>query len=109
MVTMAEVARRCGVSPMTVSYCYNQPGRVAADTLRRVRAAAADLGYRGPDPAAASLRRGRSGAIGVVLGEHLAYAFEDPQARQFLTGVAEVCRERGVGLNLVPTTGADDD
>ncbi|WET76776.1 LacI family DNA-binding transcriptional regulator [Amycolatopsis sp. QT-25] len=105
-VTMAEVARRCGVSPMTVSYCYNQPDRVAPDTLRRVREAAADLGYQGPHPTARSLRRRHNGVIGVVLGEHLAYAFEDPQARRFLTGVAEVCRERGTGLNLIPTTGS---
>lgn len=108
-VTMAMVARRCGVSPMTVSYCYNQPDRVAADTLRKVREAAAELGYRGPDPTARSLRRRHNDAIGVVLGEHLAYAFEDPQARRFLAGVAEVCRERGVGLHLIPTTGADED
>jgi DNA-binding LacI/PurR family transcriptional regulator len=108
-VTMATVARRCGVSPMTVSYCYNQPDRVAPDTLRRVREVAAELGYRGPDPTARSLRRRHNGAIGVVLGEHLAYAFEDPQARRFLAGVAEVCRERGIGLNLIPTTGEDKD
>ncbi|MEV6642555.1 LacI family DNA-binding transcriptional regulator [Amycolatopsis sp. NPDC051371] len=107
--TMADVARRCGVSAMTVSYCYNQPDRVAPETLRRVREVAAELGYRGPDPTARSLRRRHNGAIGVVLGEHLAYAFEDPQARRFLAGVAEVCRERGSGLNLIPTTGADDD
>ncbi|MCE6997988.1 LacI family DNA-binding transcriptional regulator [Saccharothrix sp. S26] len=108
-VTMALVARTSGVSPMTVSYCYNQPDRVAPDTLRRVLEVAAELGYKGPDPTARSLRRRHNGAIGVVLGEHLAYAFEDPQARRFLTGVAEVCRERGVGLNLIPTTGEDDD
>ncbi|WP_280454716.1 LacI family DNA-binding transcriptional regulator [Nocardia brasiliensis] len=108
-VTMAEVARRSGVSPMTVSYCYNQPDRVAPETLRRVRAVATELGYAGPDPTARSLRRRHNGAIGVVLGEHLAYAFEDPQARNFLTGVAEVCRERGTGLNLIPTTGAATD
>ena len=64
---MAEVGRRCGVSPMTVSYCYNQPDRVAPDTLRRVREVAAELGYQGPDPTARSLRRRHNGAIGVVL------------------------------------------
>lgn len=106
---MAEVARRSGVSPMTVSYCYSQPDRVAADTLRRVLDVAEALGYQGPDPTARSLRRRHNGAIGVVLGEHLAYAFEDPQARRFLAGVSEVCRERGIGLNLIPTTGADGD
>jgi DNA-binding LacI/PurR family transcriptional regulator len=106
---MAEVARRSGVSPMTVSYCYNQPDRVAPQTLRQVLGVAAELGYQGPDPTARSLRRRHNGAIGVVLGEHLAYAFEDPQARRFLAGVAEVCRERGSGLNLIPTTGAAAD
>lgn len=108
-VTMAEVARRSGVSPMTVSYCYNQPDRVAPETLRRVLEVAAAVGYLGPDPTARSLRRRHNGAIGVVLGEHLEYAFEDPQARRFLAGVAEVCRERGTGLNLIPTTGQDGD
>jgi DNA-binding LacI/PurR family transcriptional regulator len=108
-VTMAEVARRSGVSPMTVSYCYSQPDRVAADTLRRVLEVADALGYQGPDPTARSLRRRHNGAIGVVLGEHLAYAFEDPQARRFLAGVSDVCRERGIGLNLIPTTGDDGD
>jgi DNA-binding LacI/PurR family transcriptional regulator len=108
-VTMAEVARGAGVSAMTVSYSYNQPDRVAPATRTKVMRVAAELGYRGPDPTARSLRRRRTGAIGVVLGEHLAYAFEDPQARSFLTGVAEVCRELGIGLNLIPTTGRDDD
>src|SRR3569833_1060771 len=42
--TMADVARRCGVSAMTVSYCYNQPDRVAPETLRRVREVAAERG-----------------------------------------------------------------
>ena len=106
---MAEVARRAGVSPMTVSYCYSRRDRVAPDTLRKVLEVAAALGYQGPDPTARSLRRRRNGAIGVVLGEHLAYAFEDPQARRFLAGVSEVCRDRGVGLNLIPTTGDEDD
>lgn len=106
---MAEVARRSGVSPMTVSYCYSQPDRVATDTLRRVLDVAEALGYQGPDPTARSLRRRHNGAIGVVLGEHLAYAFEDPQARRFLAGVSEVCRERGIGLNLIPTTGEEGD
>ena len=67
------------------------------------------LGYPGPHPGARSLRRGRTGSLGVVLGEPLAYAIEDPQAARFLAGVAEVCAGAGVGLTLVPITGADAD
>ncbi|WP_409328585.1 LacI family DNA-binding transcriptional regulator [Trujillonella humicola] len=103
------MARAAGVSPMTVSYVYSRPARVAAGTVERVRAAARDLGYPGPDPTARSLRRGRVGSLGVVLGERLSYAFDDPQAARFLAGVADVCVAEGVGLTLLPVTGGGTD
>jgi len=106
---MAEVARAAGVSAMTVSYTYSRPGRVSAQAAARVRAAAQELGYPGPHPGARSLRRGRAGSLGVVLGERLTYAFDDPQAARFLAGVAEVCAAQAVGLTLVPTTGRPTD
>ena len=107
--TMAQVAQAAGVSVMTVSYAYSRPDRVSADAAARVRTAAAKLGYPGPHPGARSLRRGRAGSLGVVLGERLTYAFDDPQAARFLSGVAEVCAAQAVGLTLVPTTGQDSD
>jgi DNA-binding LacI/PurR family transcriptional regulator len=106
---MTDVARAAGVSPMTVSYVYSRPGRVSEATAAKVRRAAERLGYPGPHPGARSLRRGRAGTLGVVLGEPLTYAFEDPQAARFLAGVAGVCATRRVGLTLVPITGAADD
>ncbi len=106
---MAQVADAAGVSVMTVSYAYSRPDRVSAAAAARVRAAAAQLGYPGPHPGARSLRRGRAGSLGVVLGERLTYAFDDQQASRFLSGVAEVCAAEAVGLTLVPTTGRDSD
>jgi DNA-binding LacI/PurR family transcriptional regulator len=106
---MTDVARAAGVSPMTVSYTYSRPGRVSADAAAKVLRAAEQLGYPGPHPTASSLRRGRADSLGVVLGEHLTYAFEDPQATRFLAGVAQVCAERAVGLTIVPVTGAPTD
>ncbi|MFC4896955.1 LacI family DNA-binding transcriptional regulator [Streptosporangium amethystogenes subsp. fukuiense] len=108
-VTMAEVARAAGVSVMTVSYAYGRPGRVSDEARARVREAAERLGYPGPHPGARSLRRGRTGNLGVVLGEHLTYAFDDPQATRFLSGVAQVCADHGMALTLVPVTGAPSD
>src|SRR3954452_10273842 len=107
--TMAQVARAAGVSVMTVSYAYSQPERVSAEAAAKVRAAAQQLGYPGPHPTARSLRRGRVGSLGVVLGERLSYAFDDPQAARFLAGVSDVCAAEGVGLTLVPITGAPSD
>ncbi len=107
--TMSHVAREAGVSAMTVSYTFNRPDRVADATRRRVLAAAERLGYPGPDPSARSLRRGRTATLGVVLGEHLTYAFDDPQATQFLAGISTVCVEHGLGLTLIPITGGTED
>ena len=106
---MTQVAKAAGVSVMTVSYAYSQPGRLSPAALTKVREAAARLGYPGPHPGARSLRRGRAGSIGVVLGEHLSYAFDDPQAARFLGGVADVCATHDLGLMLLPITGAPSD
>src|SRR3954469_10166842 len=108
-VTLAQVAELAGVSIMTASYTYNRPGRVSEQARSKVLAAAARLGYPGPDPSARSLRRGRTQTLGVVMGEHLTYAFDDPQAVKFLAGVAEVCAERAYGMTILPITGGPED
>ncbi len=107
--TLAQVAERAGVSVMTASYTYSRPGRVSEHARSRVLSAAAELGYAGPDPSARSLRRGSTLALGVVLGEHLSYAFDDPGAVSFLAGVADVCADQGLGMTILPITGSDDD
>jgi DNA-binding LacI/PurR family transcriptional regulator len=108
-VTLAQVAELAGVSVMTASYTYNQPDRVSDRARSKVLAAAAQLGYAGPDPSARSLRRGSTQTLGVVMGEHLTYAFDDPQAVSFLAGIADVCADRGYGMTILPITGAAGD
>src|SRR5215213_5484430 len=82
-----------------------------ADTLSGAAEASGDRGRRRPTmtDGARALRRGRAGSLGVVLGEPLTYAFDDPQAARFLAGMAGVCATERVGLTLVPITGAADD
>lgn len=99
--TLAAVAARAGVSPSTASLAFSGSPRVTAPTRARVLAAAAELGYAGPDPIAASLRRGRSGVIGAVVGERLLYAFRDPVAILLLDGITEVLGSHDVGLLLL--------
>src|ERR687890_2389327 len=108
-VTLAQVAELAGVSVMTASYTYNRPDRVSDRARSKVLAAAAQLGYAGPDPSARSLRRGSTRTLGIVMGEHLTYAFEDPQAVSFLAGIADVCAPRGYGMTILPITGAAGD
>jgi DNA-binding LacI/PurR family transcriptional regulator len=99
--TLAAVAAHAGVSPSTASLVFSGSPRVAPLTRERVLAAAAELGYGGPDPLAASLRRGRSGVVGAFIGERLLYAFRDPVALQLLDGITEVLGSHGVGLLLL--------
>ncbi|PRY48730.1 LacI family transcriptional regulator [Geodermatophilus tzadiensis] len=100
--TLATVAARAEVAPSTASLAFSGSSRVAPATRERVLAAAAELGYAGPDPVARSLRSRRSGVVGAMIGERLAYAFTDPVAVQLLDGVTEVLSPLGVGLLLLP-------
>ncbi|SEF16159.1 LacI family DNA-binding transcriptional regulator [Jiangella alba] len=99
--TLAAVAARAGVSPSTASLAFSGSGPVAESTRERVLAAARELGYAGPDPLARSLRRGRSGIVGAVVGERLLYAFRDPVAVALLDGIAEALSPSGTGLLLL--------
>jgi DNA-binding LacI/PurR family transcriptional regulator len=96
------VARAAGVSPSTVSNAFNRPERLSPALRERVLRAAAELGYGGPDPAARILRRGRAGAIAVILGRLIADALGDPATTQFLTGVSDATDPQQLGLVLVP-------
>jgi DNA-binding LacI/PurR family transcriptional regulator len=106
-VTLVTVARAVGVSPTTVSNAYNRPHKLSPALRERILGAARDLGYPGPDPAAASLRRGRAGSIGLLLGEALAYAFQDPGAVEFLRGLAEGTARHNTVLQLIAALDAD--
>jgi DNA-binding LacI/PurR family transcriptional regulator len=110
-VTLATLARELGVSKATISNAYNHPDRLSAALRRRILDTAERLGYPGPNPAAATLSRGRVGAIGVVFFDDAAYAlsfaFTDPAHALFLQGIADTCGRAGVGLVLVGGQRAD--
>ena len=65
-VTIRDVARLSGVSPMTVSRVINESERVSPETRRRVDKAIADLGYV-PSRLARGLSRQRTGTIAVIV------------------------------------------
>ncbi len=99
--TIADVAREAGVSPSTASVVFSGKTPVSEATRRRVLDAASALGYTGPDPRAASLRRGRSGIVGVVFEEHLGTAFLDPVKTLMMDGLSDAVSPLGAGLLLL--------
>jgi DNA-binding LacI/PurR family transcriptional regulator len=104
-VTLATLASELGVSRTTVSNAYNHPDQLSPALRAKVLEAARRLGYPGPDPLAATLSRGRAGALGLLFFDDLHYplrfAFSDPAHVLFLEGVADACGQAGVGLVLV--------
>jgi DNA-binding LacI/PurR family transcriptional regulator len=105
--TLDTVATAAGVSRMTVSNAYGRPDQLSAATRERVLEVATRLGYPGPDPAAQSLRRGRTGTVGVVLTERLPFAFTDPGLMAVLHGIATELSAAGSALLLVPSNAAE--
>ncbi|MFK7603080.1 LacI family DNA-binding transcriptional regulator [Deinococcus sp. SM5_A1] len=104
-ITLREVARALGVSVATVSNAYNRPDQLSAALRERVLDTARTLGYGGPDPLARSLRRGRTGVIGVVYDAPLEYAFADPAAALFLGSLAQSLQATSLNLLLLASPG----
>jgi DNA-binding LacI/PurR family transcriptional regulator len=107
-ITLMTVARVVGVSPTTVSNAYNRPHKLTPALRERILGAARELGYPGPNPVARSLRRGRAGSIGLLFGEALAYAFQDPGAVEFLRGLAEGTARHNTVLQLIAALDVDE-
>ncbi|MDB5847797.1 MAG: LacI family DNA-binding transcriptional regulator [Rhodoferax sp.] len=65
-ITLADVARVAGISTITASRALNNPNLVTSETRRRVREAAASVGYV-PHLAAGSLRSNRTRLIACLV------------------------------------------
>jgi DNA-binding LacI/PurR family transcriptional regulator len=101
-VRLRDVAAHAGVSIGTASQAFGHPELVSDEVRKRVLAAAEELGYAGPDPAARRLRLGRAGALGLIFSERLRYQFTDPAAPAFLGGLAASMEGSSLGLLLIP-------
>ncbi|MEG1775020.1 MAG: LacI family DNA-binding transcriptional regulator [Clostridia bacterium] len=65
MITLKEIAERCGCSVATVSKSLNEMPDISALTAQRVRDAASEMGYQ-PNAAARTLKTNRSRTIGLM-------------------------------------------
>ncbi|MCI0156725.1 LacI family DNA-binding transcriptional regulator [Leifsonia shinshuensis] len=103
--TLAAVARLAGVSNSTASLAFSGTGPVSDATRERVLEAAKQLNYAGPDPRARSLRRGRSGIVGVVMEERVGDAFRDPIKIALLDGISDEIAAIDAGLLILTDAG----
>jgi DNA-binding LacI/PurR family transcriptional regulator len=86
---------------MTVSNAFSRPDQLSESMRTTILAAAMELGYVGPDPAARALAKGTTGAVGVLLTSSLQSAFDDEVATGFLAAVAGELGPTGLAITLL--------
>jgi LacI family transcriptional regulator len=99
-VTLREVARAAGVSPMTVSNLINErAGTMRPETRLRIEAEIDRLGYR-PHSMARSLRLARHSSIGMIIIDEAPLYLADPFTTQIVAGLSNRLNSNGYGLLL---------
>jgi len=93
-ITIAEVAKRAGVSTATAGRVLGGYGYSRQEIKDKVRQSAEELGYR-PNLLARSLITGKTKTIGVVAGD-----IQSPFYASILRGIADVARASGFGVLL---------
>ena len=100
MATIADVAKKAGVSMMTVSRVINNSGAVSDATREKVEQAIRRLGYR-PNMVARSLATNRTRMIAYVASD-----FSNPYFSEVTKGIYTLCREKGYLAVLYDVSGA---
>ncbi len=84
--TIADIARRAGVTKAAVSFALNgQPG-VSTATRERILAIAEEIGFQ-PNSAARALSDGRAGAFGLVIDRQANMLGIEPWFMKFIAGI----------------------
>ena len=92
--TIADVAKRAGVTKAAVSFALNDQPGVSAATRERILAIAAEVGFQ-PSSAARALSDGRANAFGLVIGRPGRLLGIEPYFMQLISGIqAELARQR---------------
>ena len=105
-VTINDLARETGYSKTTVSFAFNEPGKISAQAREKILLAADKLGYV-PDPVARSLSRRKLGTIGLLLPHTIPVALKNPYMVRLISGIGEVCNAHGLSLTMLPPNRGD--
>jgi LacI family transcriptional regulator len=103
MTTILDVAKRAGVSPMTVSRVVNESGSVSPELRARVEEALAETGYV-PNTVARNLRAKRTDTIALLMPD-----MTNPFFTWLAQGVETAARQAGISLLLANTDQREDE
>ena len=103
MPRLIDVAKRAGVSPMTVSRVVHGSPLVSAELRARVEAALAESGYM-PNMVARGLRSKRTDTIALLLPD-----ITNPFFTALAQGVEIAARETGLSMILANSDESEDE
>lgn len=100
-ITIKDIAQISGYSKTSVSFAFNDPGRISKKAHDAILKVAEELGYI-PDPLARNLSLRKHHSIGILLADPINRAMKNPFIAQVIQGVGSVCQYHGYTLTLIP-------
>lgn len=100
-VTIKDIANKAGVSKTTVSFAFNNPSRISAETYEKIMSIAKAEGYS-PDPVARIFSMRKTQTIAFILPQSLSVFLLNPYLADTLRGIGSVCDKEGYGISMLP-------
>lgn len=91
-VTIYDLAEKINYSPSTISRALNDHKSISKKTIKAIKEAANEMGYR-PNSLAASLRNNRSNTIGIMISR-----INRPFISSLISGIEESARQAGYNV-----------
>ncbi|MEU8705905.1 LacI family DNA-binding transcriptional regulator [Streptomyces sp. NPDC048565] len=101
--TIADIARRAGVSKVAVSYALNDRPGVSPATRASIKAIAQEIGWR-PNSAARALTHARADTVGLALSRPARMLGVEPFFMELISGIETELSARGCALLLQVVT-----
>lgn len=103
MISMKQIAQRCGVSVATVSKALNNHSDISEETKARISAIASEMGYY-PNAAARTLKTNRSHNIGVLFADAARSGLTHDYFSSVLEDFKSEAESRGYDITFINTS-----
>lgn len=100
MVTLKDVAKKCGVSFSTVSKALKDSKEISSETIEMIKKTAEEMGYH-PNIAARSLRTNRTYDIGVIFEDKTGAGLQHQYFAKILSGLQNSAQENNYEITFV--------
>lgn len=102
MVSIKDIARKCGVSNATVSKALNDSSDISVLTKMKVRAVADELGYF-PNSSAKALKTNKTSTLGIIYSNRLGSGLKHPYFSAVIESFKDTVEKNGYDVIFIGT------